>query len=79
MVTPLWFREATKAPQYAVIAELGSHDYYQRRSTENPPLIGDVMWMFDRKQWQAQAKLACSSFNLAEIPRMGNPQYGYRE
>ena len=48
--TPLWFREAKKAPQYAVIAELGSYDYYQRHGTKNPPLIGDVMWKFDRCQ-----------------------------
>ena len=48
--TPLLLWDAKEAPQYVVIAELGSHDYYQRRGTENPPLIGDVMWKFDRCQ-----------------------------
>lgn len=48
--TPLWLGEEKEAPKYAVIAELGSHDYYQRRGTENPPLIGDVMWIFERCQ-----------------------------
>jgi hypothetical protein len=48
--TPLWLGEEKAAPEYAVIAQLGSHDYYRRRGAETPPLIGDVMWMFDRCQ-----------------------------
>lgn len=48
--TPLWLGDEKEAPKYATIAELGSYDYYQRRGTENPPLIGDVMWVFDRCQ-----------------------------
>jgi len=48
--TPLWLGEEKEAPKYAVVAELGSHDYYQRRGTEKPSLIGDVIWVFDRCQ-----------------------------
>lgn len=48
--TPLWLGEEKEVPKYAVIAELGSYDYSRRRGTENPPLIRDVMWIFDRCQ-----------------------------
>jgi hypothetical protein len=48
--TPLWLGDEKEAPKYAVIAEIGSYDYYRRRGTENPPLIGDVIWLFDRCQ-----------------------------
>ncbi len=49
--TPVFFGEETQAPDYAFIAELGSHDYYTRRGTvteETPPFLGDVMWIHDR-------------------------------
>ena len=48
--TPIWLLDAKTAPKYAAIAELGGHDHYRRRGTKNPPLIGDVMWRFDRCQ-----------------------------
>lgn len=50
--TPLFFGDAV-APEYAVIAELGSHDYYARRGTveaSQVPLLDDVMWIYDRCQ-----------------------------
>jgi hypothetical protein len=59
--TPLWLGEEKEAPEYAVIAQLGSHDYYRRRGTANPPLIGDVLWIFDR--CQAQPSNAVSKIN----------------
>ena len=51
--TPLFLGEEIQAPEYAFIAELGSHDYYTRRGTitENTaPFLGDVMWIHDRCQ-----------------------------
>jgi hypothetical protein len=51
--TPIVLGEELKPPDYAFIAGLGSYDYYRRRSyvTENsPPLLGDVMWIYDRCQ-----------------------------
>ena len=51
--TPLYLGEETAAPQYAVVAGLGSHDYYRRWGTiteDTPPLLGDVMWIRDRCQ-----------------------------
>ncbi|CAN1211726.1 hypothetical protein TUMEXPCC7403_16095 [Tumidithrix helvetica PCC 7403] len=51
--TPIFLGQETESPRYAVIAELGSHDYYQRRGTmtqSTPPLLPDVMWIHDRCQ-----------------------------
>ena len=51
--TPLYLGAETEAPQYAVVAGLGSHDHYQRRGSvteETPPLLGDTMWIRDRCQ-----------------------------
>jgi len=51
--TPLFFGEETDAPEYAVISELGSLDYYARRGTieqTDPPLLQDVIWIHDRCQ-----------------------------
>ena len=47
---PLVFWQATESPQYAAIAGLGSIDYSQRRGTDGPPLLGDMMWIFQRCQ-----------------------------
>jgi hypothetical protein len=55
------FRSATpgvlgreiQAPKYAFISGLGSYDHYKRRSTasiDTPPLLGDLMWVFERCQ-----------------------------
>ncbi|OLP17017.1 hypothetical protein BST81_18755 [Leptolyngbya sp. 'hensonii'] len=51
--TPLFLGQETESPKYAVIAELGSYDYYQRRGriTQNtPPFLQDVLWIFDHCQ-----------------------------
>ncbi|HEY9815922.1 MAG TPA: hypothetical protein V6D20_09035 [Candidatus Obscuribacterales bacterium] len=46
--TPLFLGEETASPMYAVIADLGSYDYYRRRGEE--VLIPDAIWIFDRCQ-----------------------------
>ncbi|MBD1914053.1 hypothetical protein [Leptolyngbya sp. FACHB-8] len=51
--TPPFFGEETEAPKYAVISELGSHDYYARRGTVGQtevPLLQDVIWIHERCQ-----------------------------
>ena len=51
--TPLFLEETTEAPEYAFVSGLGSYDYYARRGTiteETPPLLGDMMWVYDRCQ-----------------------------
>ena len=51
--TPLFFEEASEASEYAFIANLGIYDHYSRRDTlteDTPPLLGDVMWVYDRCQ-----------------------------
>jgi hypothetical protein len=45
LATPTFFGEETESPQYAIIAELGSYDYYQKRMS-----LGDVIWIHDRCQ-----------------------------
>jgi hypothetical protein len=45
-----------EAPSYAFIADLGSHEYYhgrRRRSETETPILGDVMWKFDRCKAEA--------------------------
>ena len=46
--TPLFLGEEKESPRYAVIADLGSYDYYRRRGQET--LIKDPIWVFDRCQ-----------------------------
>ena len=51
--TPLFLGEEPKAPKYAVIAELGSYDYYNRRASgadQSSPSLPDAIWIFDRCQ-----------------------------
>lgn len=51
--TPLFLTDNSAAPKYVVIAQLGAHDYYQRRGNitpNTPPLLKDPMWVFDRCQ-----------------------------
>ncbi|MDA0269118.1 MAG: hypothetical protein O3A14_19720 [Cyanobacteria bacterium] len=45
---PLFFELAQPAPTYVFIPGLGSYDYYQRRG--EGPLLGEVMWIFERCQ-----------------------------
>ncbi|GBO53433.1 hypothetical protein APA_1340 [Pseudanabaena sp. lw0831] len=47
--TPLWLGKETDSPKYAIVADLGSHDYYRRRGS-TLPLLGDVIWIHDRCQ-----------------------------
>ncbi|MEO0986543.1 MAG: hypothetical protein AAFY20_13450 [Cyanobacteria bacterium J06639_14] len=52
-VTPLFLEETTEAPEYAFVSGLGSYDYYARRgmiTEDTPPLLGDMMWVYDRCQ-----------------------------
>jgi hypothetical protein len=40
-----------EAPKYVFISDLGSHDYYKRRSNvleDTPPFLGDIMWIYER-------------------------------
>lgn len=49
--TPVIFGREPQAPKYAFITDLGSFDYYQRRSRisdQTPPQIVDMMWVHDR-------------------------------
>lgn len=49
--TPVVFGREPQAPKYAFITDLGSFDYYQRRSEisdQTPPQIVDMMWVHDR-------------------------------
>jgi hypothetical protein len=42
-----------EAPKYVFISDLGSHDFYKRRSAvseDTPPFLGDVMWIYERCQ-----------------------------
>lgn len=51
--TPLFLGKETEAPMYAVIAQLGSNDYYRRKgnvTSSTPPLLRDVIWIHDRCQ-----------------------------
>ncbi len=51
--TPRFLGEESKAPKYAVIAELGSYDYYNRKNSgaaRNSPSLSDAIWIFDRCQ-----------------------------
>jgi hypothetical protein len=50
--TPLFFGEEKQSPKYAIIAELGSYDYYNRRSSnaQNILLLRDAIWIYDRCQ-----------------------------
>ncbi|MEO0532922.1 MAG: hypothetical protein AAF215_03545 [Cyanobacteria bacterium P01_A01_bin.123] len=48
--TPTFLGDETESPEYTFIAGLGSHDYYSRRGSVTPPLLGDIMWIHDRCQ-----------------------------
>lgn len=51
--TPRPLERETPAPELASIWGLGSYDFYQRKgrvSSETPPFLGDVMWIYDRCQ-----------------------------
>lgn len=49
--TPTILGEETQAPQYAMISELGSFDYYKRRGKQNNEvLLQDTLWIHDRCQ-----------------------------
>ncbi|PZO43285.1 MAG: hypothetical protein DCF19_04865 [Pseudanabaena frigida] len=51
--TPLFLEKETESPKYAVIAELGSYDYYKRRDRvmgNSSMLLSDTIWIFDRCQ-----------------------------
>lgn len=54
---PLWFGVEIQAPKYVFITELGDHDYYSRRHniyshdlSPVAPLLGEIMWVYNRCQ-----------------------------